>query len=66
MMRALGDEETAAFCDAQWEKLRRVRLPHGNSKQAAALLALSLAGMNRPGRRARRKAEKKTGKKARA
>jgi len=36
------------------------------SLAGAALLALSLAGMNRPGRRARRKAEKKTGKKARA
>lgn len=41
MMRAIGDEETAAFCDAQHARLISVHLPHGNSKQAASMLALA-------------------------
>ena len=41
MMRAIGDEETAAFCEAQAERMKHVHLPHGGSKQAAALLALA-------------------------
>lgn len=40
MMRAMGDEETARFCDQQYARLSSVHLPHGNSKQAAALQAL--------------------------
>lgn len=46
LMREMGDEETAAFCDAQHERLIKIRLPHGNSKQAAAMLALS--GIEQP------------------
>jgi len=40
MMRALGDEETAAFCDKMLALVRTVHLPHGNSKQGAALQVL--------------------------
>lgn len=40
MMRAMGDEETAAFCDEKHALLASVHLPHGNSKQAAALQGL--------------------------
>ena len=40
MMRAMGDEETAAFCDEKHALLANVHLPHGNSKQAAALQGL--------------------------
>lgn len=40
MMRAMGDPETAAFCEEKHAILKRVHLPHGNSKQAAALQAL--------------------------
>ena len=40
MMRAMGDEETAAFCDEKCAILKSVHLPHGDSKQAAALQGL--------------------------
>ena len=40
MMRAMGDEETAQFCDAQRARLMQVHPFHGHSKQAAALMAL--------------------------
>ena len=40
MMHEMGDEETAAFCDEKHALLSAVRLPHGGSKQAAALQGL--------------------------
>ena len=40
MMRAMDDEETAAFCDEKHALLSKVHLPQNNSKQAAALQAL--------------------------
>lgn len=40
MMLAMGDRETAAFCEEKRALLGRPRLPHGASKQAAALMAL--------------------------
>jgi len=40
MMRAMSDDETAAFCDEKHNLLAGVHLPHGNSKQAAALQGL--------------------------
>lgn len=40
MMRAMGDEETAAFCDEKHALLASVHLPQNHSKQAAALQAL--------------------------
>ena len=41
LMREMGDEETAKFCDDYHAKVSKVHLPHGNNKQAAAMLALS-------------------------
>ena len=41
LMREMGDVETASFCDAQHARLMKIHLPHGNSKQAAAMLGLS-------------------------
>lgn len=40
MMRAMGDLETAAFCEEKHAQLVKVCPPHGGSKQAAALMAL--------------------------
>ncbi len=40
MMRAMGDEETATFCDEKLALLSGVHLPQNKSKQAAALQAL--------------------------
>ena len=41
LMREMGDEETARFCDDYHAKVSKVHLPHGNNKQAAAMLGLS-------------------------
>ena len=41
LMREMGDEETAKFCDDYHAKVSKVHLPHGNNKQAAAMLGLS-------------------------
>lgn len=48
MMRAMDDLETAHFCDLQHARLTAVHPPHGQAKQAAAMLAL--AGMESPQR----------------
>ncbi len=40
MMRAIGDEETAAFCDEKHAILASVHLPSNGSKQAASLQGL--------------------------
>ena len=40
MMRTMGDEETAAFCEEKHALLKSVHLPQNGSKQAAALQGL--------------------------
>lgn len=46
MMRAMGDEETAAFCDEKHTILVNIHLPQDGAKQAAALQ--SLYGLENP------------------
>lgn len=41
MMDEMGDHETADFCRQQAARLIKVKLPHGENKQAASMLALS-------------------------
>lgn len=41
MMDEMGDHETANLCRECRDRLKKVSLPHGNSKQAASMLALS-------------------------